>query len=91
MTSKGKYCLNGITRSKAIHICERNNIDCYQKDFTFDEVKDCDEAFVTGTFAGIIPVTKLENRNLSSISSNSLTNHIRDLYIYHIQENINKV
>ncbi len=91
LTSKGKYCLNGITRSKAIHICERNNIDCYQKDFTFDEVKDCDEAFVTGTFAGIIPVSKLENRNLSSISSNSLTNHIRDLYIYHIQENINKV
>ncbi len=91
LTSKGKYCLNGITRSKAIHICERNNIDCYQKNFTFDEVKDCDEAFVTGTFAGIIPVSKLENRNLSSISSNSLTNHIRDLYIYHIQENINKV
>ena len=91
LTSKGKYCLNGITRSKAIHICERNNIDCYQKDFTFDEIKDCDEAFVTGTFAGIIPVSKLENRNLSSISSNSLTNHIRDLYIYHIQENINKV
>ena len=91
LTSKGKYCLNGITRSKAIHICERNNINCYQKDFTFDEVKDCDEAFVTGTFAGIIPVSKLENRNLSSISSNSLTNHIRDLYIYHIQENINKV
>ena len=91
VTSKGKYCLNGITRSKAIYICERNNIDCYQKDFTFDEIKDCDEAFVTGTFAGIIPVSKLENRNLSSIDSNSLTNHIRDLYNYHINENINEV
>jgi branched-chain amino acid aminotransferase len=88
-TSRGEYCLNGITRSKAIYLCEKNDFNCYQKDFTFDEIKDCDEAFVTGTFAGIIPVSSLENRNLSSINSNSLTNHIRDLYNHHIQENIN--
>jgi branched-chain amino acid aminotransferase len=89
-TSKGEYCLNGITRSKAIYLCEKNDINCYQKDFTFDEIKDCDEAFVTGTFAGIIPVSSLENRKLSSINSNSLTNHIRSLYNNHIIENINK-
>jgi len=89
-TSKGEYCLNGITRSKAIYLCEKNDINCYQKDFTFDEIKDCDEAFVTGTFAGIIPVSSIENRNLSSINSNSLTNHIRGLYNDHIKENISK-
>jgi len=89
-TSKGEYCLNGITRSKAIYLCEKNDIDCYQKNFTFDEIKDCDEAFVTGTFAGIIPVSSLENRNLSSINSNSLTNRIRLLYNNHIDENINR-
>lgn len=90
-TSKGEYCLNGITRSKAIYICKKNNINCYQKDFTFDEIKDCDEAFVTGTFAGIIPVSSLENKNLSSINSNSLTNYIRNLYSLLINENTNKV
>ena len=89
-TSKGEYCLNGITRSKAIYLCEKNDINCYQKDFTFDDIKDCSEAFVTGTFAGIIPVSSLENRNLLSINSNSLTNHIRGLYSYHIHESINK-
>ena len=89
-TSRGEYCLNGITRSKAIYLCEKNDINCYQKDFTFDEIKDCDEAFVTGTFAGIIPVSSLENINLSSINSNSLTNHIRNLYNHHIHENINR-
>lgn len=90
-TSKGEYCLNGITRSKAIYICKKNNINCYQKDFTFDEIKDCDEAFVTGTFAGIIPVSSIENKNLSSINSNSLTNYIRNLYSLLINENTNKV
>ena len=89
-TSKGEFCLNGITRGKAIYLCKKNDINCYQKDFTFDEIKDCDEAFVTGTFAGIIPVSSIENRNLSSINSNSLTNHIRGLYNDHIQKNIKK-
>ncbi len=90
-TSRGEYCLNGITRSKTIYLCKKNDINCYQKDFTFDEIKDCDEAFVTGTFAGIIPVSSLENKNLSSTKTNSLTNHIRDLYNRYINENINKV
>jgi branched-chain amino acid aminotransferase len=89
-TSTGEYCLNGITRSKAIYICEKNNINCFQKDFTFDEIKNCDEAFVTGTFAGIIPVSKIEDKKLLSTSSNSLTNHIRDLYNHLIKENTKK-
>ena len=88
-TSKGEYCLNGITRSKAISICDNNNITCLQKNFTFDEIQNCDEAFVTGTFAGIIPVSRIENNKLSSTNSNSLTNHIRMLYNNHIKENIN--
>ena len=38
-----------------------NEIPCYEKNFTFEDIKDCEEAFVTGTFAGIIPVSKIEN------------------------------
>ena len=91
ITSSGEFCLNGITRSKAIYVCEKNNIVCIQKNFTFDEVKNCDEAFVTGTFAGIIPVSRIENKKLSSTSHDSLTNNIRELYNKHINENIIKI
>ena len=87
-TSKGEYCLNGVTRSKAMLVCKENDINCLQKDFTFNEIKNCDEAFVTGTFAGIIPVSKIEDKILSSTNTNSLTNHIRNLYIKHIKKNI---
>ena len=76
LTSTGEYCLNGITRSKAIYICENNSISCFQQNFTFDEIQNCDEAFVTGTFAGIIPVSKIENRKLTSTNLDSLTNHL---------------
>ena len=90
LTSKGNYCLNGITRGKAIKICHLNDIPCSEEDFTFDDIIDCDEAFVTGTFAGIIPVSKIENRNLKSTNSNSLVTHLRLLYNKHIQEKINQ-
>ena len=89
LTSTGEYCLNGITRGKTIEICKINNIPLSEEDFTFDDIADCDEAFVTGTFAGIIPVSKIENRNLKSTSLDSLVNEIRHLYNNLIKEKIN--
>ena len=88
LTSTGEYCLNGITRSKAISICKNNKIDCIEKDFTFSDIVNCDEAFVTGTFAGIIPVAQLEGKKLKSINTNSLVNKIRNLYNKEIQNYI---
>jgi len=88
LTSTGEYCLNGITRGKAISICNQNNIPCSEIDFTFEDIKNCDEAFVTGTFAGIIPASQLENRKLGSTNSDSLVNKIRMLYNQEIQDYI---
>tara|TARA_B110000003_G_scaffold61004_1_gene61297 strand:- start:1881 stop:2786 length:906 start_codon:yes stop_codon:yes gene_type:complete len=88
LTSKGEYCLNGITRGKAIQVCSQNKIKYSESNFTFEDIKDCNEAFVTGTFAGIIPVSKLENRKLESTNSDSLVSQIRRLYNKYIQEYI---
>jgi branched-chain amino acid aminotransferase len=87
-TSTGKYCLNGITRGKAILVCNQNNIACSETNFTFENIKNCNEAFVTGTFAGIIPVSQLEGRKLESTNSDSLANKIRMLYNQEIQDHI---
>ena len=87
-TSTGQFCLNGITRGKAILICHKNGIICNETNFTFEDVKNCEEAFVTGTFAGIIPVSKIENRSLQSTNQNSMVNKIRLLYNKHIQNSI---
>ena len=89
-TSSGEYCLNGITRSKIIEICKKNSIKCSQKDFSFEFVKDCSEAFVTGTFAGVIPVSEIEGRRIKSTANSSLTNTIRQLYTSKIVRYINK-
>jgi branched-chain amino acid aminotransferase len=88
LTSKGEYCLNGITRGKAISVCNQNNILCSEANFTFEDIHNCNEAFVTGTFAGIIPVSQLEGRQLESTNSNSIVNKIRMLYNQKIQDYI---
>ena len=91
LTSTGEFCLNGITRSKALLLCKKNRIPFNETNFTFEDIKDCEEAFVTGTFAGIIPVSKIENRKLKSTNSDSLVSKIRLLYNNHIQENITSI
>ncbi len=88
LTSTGEFCLNGITRSKAIKVCKINEIPCNETNFTFEDIRDCEEAFVTGTFAGIIPVSKIENYMLSSTNTNSLVNKIRASYNQYINQSI---
>jgi len=88
ITSTGEYCLNGVTRGKAIELCNENNIQCNETNFTFEDVNNCDEAFVTGTFAGIVPVAKLEKKELKSTKPSSMVNMIRALYNKKIQEYI---
>jgi len=88
LTSTGQYCLNGITRSKTIEICKKNNISCHERNFTFEDISDCEEAFVTGTFGGIVPVSTLENQSLQSTNKESITNKIRTLYLQDIKNYI---
>ena len=61
-TSTGQYCMNGITRSKVIAACQKHGIPCHQKNFSLFDVYGADEAFVTGTFGGLTPVTAVDGR-----------------------------
>ena len=88
ITSTGQYCLNGVTRGKVIELCNENNIQCNETNFTFEDIKNCDEAFVTGTFAGVVPVAQLEGKTLNTINSSSMVNKIRELYNQKIEEYI---
>ncbi len=64
-TSSGDYCLGGITRGNVILLCEDNGIPVFQKSFSLTDVYSADEAFVTGTFAGVVPVTSIDGRKLT--------------------------
>jgi branched-chain amino acid aminotransferase len=64
-TSSGDYCLGGITRANVIAICREQGIPVFEKNFSLTDVYGADEAFVTGTFAGVVPARKVDGRQLT--------------------------
>jgi len=79
-TSTGQYCMNGITRAKVIKICQENNIVCHQTNFSLFDVYGADEAFVTGTFGGLTPVTHIDGRQIGEIAFGDFTRELSNLY-----------
>ncbi len=63
-TSSGKYCLGGITRQLALEVARAAGIPAVEKDFSLTDAYGAEEAFVTGTFAGIVPVREIDGRKL---------------------------
>ena len=63
-TSSGDYCLGGITRANVLLLCREAGIPAFEKNFSLTEVYGAEEAFVTGTFAGLAPVRSVDGRVL---------------------------
>ena len=64
-TSSGDYCLGGITRENVILICREAGIPVFEKNFSLTDVYGAEEAFCTGTFAGLTPVRSVDGRTIS--------------------------
>jgi len=79
-TSTGQYCMNGITRGKVVGLCRKHGIPVYEKNFSLTDVYDADEAFVTGTFAGLIPVRDIDGRIIGDGHSWPLMERLSGLY-----------
>jgi branched-chain amino acid aminotransferase len=78
-TSTGDYCLGGITRANVIAICRAAGIPVFEKNFSLTDVYGADEAFVTGTFAGVVPVTEIDGRGLSK-GRGAMVERLQGLY-----------
>ena len=57
-TSSGQYCLGGITRGNVLRVCRDAGISARERTFSLTDVYSADEAFVTGTFAGLVPCVR---------------------------------
>ena len=80
-TSTGDYCLGGITRGVVIQLCEENNIPVYQKNFSLSDVYSAQETFVTGTFAGLAPVSEIDGRMIGDGKRGSMVENLQQLYL----------
>ncbi len=78
-TSTGRYCLAGITRANVLELCRRNGIQALEKDFSLIDVYGADEAFATGTFAGLIPISEIDGRKIT-LPHGPVTARLQALY-----------
>ncbi|MGA2044888.1 MAG: aminotransferase class IV [Roseiarcus sp.] len=86
-TSGGGFCLAGITRDAVLRAARRAGIAAHERDFSLFDVYGADEAFVTGTFAGLTPVVRVDGRPIgepgphdSADASGPVTRRLRALY-----------
>lgn len=79
-TSTGQYCMNGITRGNVIRVAREAGIPCYEKNFSLFDVYGADEAFVTGTFGGLTPVTAVDGRQIGAGTFGEMTRRLQALY-----------
>lgn len=80
-TSTGDYCMNGITRSKVIQLCNDNNITIYEKNFSLVDVYSADEAFITGTLGSLTQVITIDGRNIGNSKNDwPVSNNLRTSY-----------
>ena len=68
-TSSGDYCLGGITRANVLRVCAEAGIPAREKNFSLTEAYSAEEAFVTGTYAGLAPVRAIDGRTIGDAGS----------------------
>jgi branched-chain amino acid aminotransferase len=80
-TSDGRYCLGGITRSNVLRMCRDAGIPARETTFSLTDVYSADEAFVTGTFAGVVPVRTVDGRTIGTGSRGPVVRRLQRMYV----------
>ena len=84
-TSTGEYCLNGVTRGSIIRLCKEYDVPVFEKNFILNDVHTAGEVFVTGTFAGVIPVISVDGITIGDGTRGPLTESLQDWYALDIE------
>ncbi|MFT7484453.1 MAG: branched-chain amino acid aminotransferase [Candidatus Paceibacteria bacterium] len=79
-TSSGDYCLDGITRGLVIEIAKEAGLEVQQRNFSLSDVYAADEAFVTGTFAGLASVGDIDGRAFNGPFPGPMVKRLCGLY-----------
>ena len=67
-------------------MCSENKIPVFQKNFRIDKVHAADEIFVTGTFAGVIPVIEVDGITIGDGSRGTFTKKLQEYYNIDIEK-----
>jgi len=80
MTSSGQFCIDGVTRGAVLRICREQGIEHSEGQFSLSDVYAAEEAFITGTFAGVVPVTSVDGRQIGAGKRGKMVSDLQKHY-----------
>ena len=80
ITPTTDYCLNGITRQSVISIAKNLNYSVEEKNLSFEDLLDADEAFYSGTAVEITPISTVDGSTIGSGTIGPITEIIQSKY-----------
>lgn len=72
--------LGGITRQRIINLAQKNDINIIEKSFSYAELLNAKEVFVTSSTLLVRPVNKIDERLISGGEIGEITTKLHDLY-----------
>jgi branched-chain amino acid aminotransferase len=73
-------CPEGITRAAVLELAATAGIPCEVGDYTLPQLYTADEAFVTGTMGGLVPVLQVDGRRIGDGTPGPLTTRLTKAY-----------
>jgi branched-chain amino acid aminotransferase len=90
-TSSGDYCLDGITRRKVLDVGASLGMTVREKRFSLHDAYNAEEAFITGTFAGLTPVCSIDGRMVGDGQPGPVYNRLRNGYLDSVRRYVAEV
>ena len=72
--------LGGVTRNTLIRAAKLKKVLIVEKAFSLKDLLNCEEAFLTSTTVGVLPVTKINNKKIKSGKIGSQTKKLIKIY-----------
>ncbi|MEM9313183.1 MAG: aminotransferase class IV, partial [Pseudomonadota bacterium] len=72
--------LDGITRRKVLQLAADEGLTVRERNFTLTDVYNAEESFVTGTFAGLVPVREVDGRRIGPGARGPVVTQLQEAY-----------
>ena len=84
----GAGVLEGVTRKTVLEICTHLVVPVEYSAVRLDEIPDCDEAFITSTSRGVLPVIKIDQQTIGKGFPGEITRKIMEGFTARIDEGL---
>ncbi len=84
---KNNKILGGVTRDLVLEIAKKNKMKIQEREFKLKEVYNADEAFLTSTTVGILPVLKINDRTINNGIIGKVTKKLIELHKSYLKNN----